>query len=67
MSDNFDEKYYTEKDDGLFSIGQCYDDKPASTIYCSKCGGKEFHVGSSSYFTAIKCINCEWEICIHDG
>ena len=56
-----------EKADGLFSIGQCYEKEPAKTVYCTLCGGKEFYVGSGSCFTAIMCVSCNWEKCIHDG
>ena len=51
----------------LFHIGQCYDEEPAKMIKCAYCSGTEFNVGIGSYFTAIRCIKCEWEICIHDG
>lgn len=40
---------------------------PAPTLRCKICGSTEFTVGSGSYFTAIKCPKCEWELCIHDG
>jgi hypothetical protein len=55
------------KDDGVFHIGQCYVEKVASTLYCKNCGGNHFNVGISDYFTAVRCINCEWEICVHNG
>lgn len=56
------------KEDNLFNINSFEDDKkPAGTIYCKSCGGKEFNVGSGVYFTAIRCVTCEFEICIHDG
>jgi len=53
--------------DDSFQIGQCYDDEPATTLSCTKCGSDKFMVGKGSYFTAIKCPNCKWELCIHDG
>jgi hypothetical protein len=62
-----DEDLFIEKTDGLFHIGQSYEDIPAKTIYCKKCGGNKFNVGVGSYFAGIKCITCGWEICIHSG
>lgn len=63
--DNTD--FITEKDDGLFHIGQSYEDTAAETIVCKICGGNEFNIGSGCYFTAIRCTKCEYEICIHEG
>lgn len=54
------------KKDGLFHTGQDKDDI-CETVYCKKCGGKKFNVGSATYYTGIKCIKCGWEICIHEG
>jgi len=50
-----------------FHVGQCYEKEPAKPIACVKCNGVEFHVAQGSYFTAIRCPNCKWEYCIHDG
>ena len=50
-----------------FHIGQCYDKQPAKQIMCKKCGGNKFHVAQGSYYTAIRCSHCMWEMCIHDG
>ena len=61
------DQYLELKHDGLFSIGQVYEKEPAETYYCSHCGNNEFYVGSSSYFTAIMCVSCKRELCIHDG
>lgn len=36
-------------------------------VVCEKCGGKEFNVGAGQYFAALRCVKCEYEICIHDG
>jgi len=54
-------------DDDSFQIGQIYDDRPVTTLSCAKCGSDEFMVGQGSYFTAIRCPSCKWELCIHDG
>lgn len=66
MCDDYD-RFYELKDDGLFSIGQIYEDEPAKTYYCRYCGKNEFYVGGGSYFTAVMCISCKRELCIHDG
>ena len=50
-----------------FRIGQSYEKVAATTLGCKLCGGIEFNVGWSSYYTAIKCPRCGWECCIHDG
>ncbi len=54
-------------DDGLFHVNNCYEETPSSTIFCKVCGGNVFNVGSGSYFTAIRCVKCEYEIGIHEG
>ena len=65
--DNDKEFTHYEEDSGLFHIGQSYEEVPASKTVCTDCGGSEFYVGQGSYFTAIKCTTCEWEICVHQG
>ena len=50
-----------------FHIGQSYDDYGAATIICKNCLGRDFNVGIGSHYTAIRCVVCEWEICIHSG
>lgn len=50
-----------------FRIGQCYANKPAAKLACAACGNDKFSVGSSDYFTAIRCDDCGWEVCIHNG
>ena len=50
-----------------FHIGQIYDEHPAVAVACAFCGSQDFRVGIGSYFTAIKCPNCGWEYCIHNG
>lgn len=56
-----------EVERGDFHIGQSYDDEPAKTIICSVCGSDKFIVGHGSYFTAVKCPICGYEIGIHSG
>jgi len=52
----------------LFHVHQSYEKRrDTQTLYCKKCGGNHFYVGAGDYFTAIKCIQCGWEECIHEG
>lgn len=60
------DKTIKRKADDRFHIGQM-GDVPAISIVCRKCDGTQFYVGQGSHFTAIKCVKCEWEICIHEG
>jgi len=59
--------FYTESDEDIFHIGQSYEDEAAKVLKCKICGGMEFNVGRGDYYTAIKCIKCEWELCVHNG
>jgi hypothetical protein len=59
--------FIAEVEDGLFRVGQVYDTTPAKTLQCRFCGSKVFNVGQGCHFTAIRCVNCKWELCIHDG
>jgi ribosomal protein S27E len=54
-------------DDETFVIGQSYEEYAATTLACKKCGNTAFRVGQGSYFTAIKCTECDWQLCIHEG
>ena len=56
---------FTDEDE--FEIGQGYERMPAKKLRCKKCNSDKFKVGQGDYFTAIKCVNCGWEICIHEG
>lgn len=75
VSEEFDEEYeeneyskhLEEKRDGLFSTKQIYESVPARTIYCRKCGGRDFHVGSGDWLTVVKCVKCLIEVVVHDG
>lgn len=53
--------------DETFIIGQCYEDKAATTLSCKKCGSTSFNVGQGACYTAIKCVNCSWQLCVHLG
>jgi ribosomal protein S27E len=39
----------------------------ADQVICLGCHGTTFAVGRASYYTAIRCMTCGWEECIHDG
>lgn len=41
--------------------------KVNKTLKCRDCGSTLFEVGQGSYFTAIRCQNCMWEMEIHEG
>ena len=56
--------------DETFFIGQGYEDE-STTICCKKCksksfnvGRKSFNVGRGEHYTVIKCVNCDWQVCI---
>ena len=53
--------------DRTFIIGQCYDEKAATTLSCKKCSNTAFRVGKGTHYTAIKCTACSWQLCVHDG
>lgn len=53
--------------DGLFKVGPTYEDRASPTAVCKTCGGNVFNVAIDSYFTAIKCVVCEWEKTVHEG
>jgi len=54
-------------DDGTWHIGQGYEAETVESLVCKKCGSKEFNVGKGNYYTAIRCVNCKWELCVHEG
>lgn len=56
-----------DENDTTFHIGQFGSKNPASTLVCKICKGKEFNIGTDAYYTAIKCVKCDWQICIHEG
>jgi hypothetical protein len=52
----------------LWHTGICYKQTPAKQIKCAICGNNKFYVAESgTYWVGIKCIVCEYEICIADG
>lgn len=56
----------TEPTDEQFHIGD-YRGENAKVIKCKTCHGTEFIVAQGQYYTAIKCRECDYEVCIHDG
>lgn len=50
-------------------IGWSYEKRPPDTYFCLKCGTDRFLVGKSpdALLTVLKCPNCGWERCVHDG
>ena len=54
-------------DDDAFQIGQGYANIPDKKMVCIKCGSDKWIVGQGDWHTAIKCPNCKYEICIHNG
>lgn len=68
LFDSESDFYLLKTDDTIkFHVGQSYTKNTAKTLACSICGGTEFNVGQDDFFTAIKCVKCQWEMCIHDG
>ena len=63
----YDEVIEELEGDETFIIGQVYEDVAATTLCCKKCKNTAFRVGRGSYYTAIKCTACDWQLCIHDG
>jgi len=39
-----------------------------ATLRCKTCKATQFFVGhNDAYQTIIKCPNCKWEYCVHEG
>lgn len=38
-----------------------------ATIVCRLCGDDQFIVGQKEYYTALKCVRCNYELGIHEG
>lgn len=61
------EDFIKQSDEDEFEIGQCYDTVPDKKIICKFCQSDKWIVGVGSCHTSIKCVNCKFELCIHDG
>lgn len=59
--------YHIEITTRELHIGQSHETKPAQILKCRVCGSDKFIIGQMSCFTAIKCPNCGYEFCIHEG
>lgn len=65
--DEYGQRGMYKKTTEKFHVGQCYTSKPAKKLRCKICRGDKFEVGTDDYFTAIRCPDCGWEECVHDG
>lgn len=63
----YGEDFYNEIDDDTFHIGQSYMDTNVNKYVCKTCNGDKFYFGQKEYFSAIKCVTCGWETCVHEG
>jgi len=61
------EDFIEFSDEDEFEIGQEYTNEPDKKIICKYCKSDKWIVGQGEYHTSIKCINCKYEICIHNG
>ena len=59
------ELFDEEPEATLFHIGS-YSLDMAKKLICKQCGGDQFNVGQNFRYTAIRCVTCEWEACVHD-
>lgn len=62
-----EEDYIYSKEKGDFILRQIYEDNPVRTIICKHCKSDRFIVGQGHCYTAIKCVNCGYELNIHEG
>ena len=53
--------------DDHWHTGQGYEEEPAKGYQCRKCGGRVFNVGKSDYWTGVRCVACQYEVCVHSG
>lgn len=44
-----------------------WDGADVSQAKCKNCGGVNFEVGLARHYTVVKCVNCEYEVCVHEG
>lgn len=48
-----------------FKVG--INENPAKQQSYKLCGGIDFHVAKDDYYTAIRCVKCRVEVCVHEG
>ena len=59
-------EYVLEKKSGDdFHVGS--GDATTVQLVCRLCGADRLMVGQGPYFTAVKCINCGYEVGVHEG
>lgn len=56
-----------DPDGAPFHMGQIYENESAAPQRCRICKGTAFNVAQGSYFTALRCVKCQWEVCVHEG
>lgn len=61
------QEHFVNETTDRFHIGQSYEDTLDVVLECKFCGGLDFRIAQGSCHTAISCVKCEYEICIHDG
>jgi hypothetical protein len=61
--------WYLTETDREFHIGERNNGSRVNAVEqcCAKCGGDTFKLALSSYYTAVSCVNCGWELAIHRG
>lgn len=74
LQEDVDNGYLAEGKDFFLSeteervhIGQPYEKDFARVLECKYCKGKLFNVAQGSYITVVRCIQCEYEVTVHDG
>lgn len=50
-----------------FHLVKSQDEGCCETLVCKLCENDQFIIGQKEYFTALKCVNCNYEIGIHEG
>lgn len=61
------EEYIEDAEATVFHVRERSNKEIIPTYRCKHCKGVEFNVGRSGYYTAIKCVKCKWENCVHEG
>lgn len=55
-----------KEEKGFFETRDC-SGNPLSLLKCSQCDSVSFYVGKGSYWTAVRCIDCNHEMTVHTG
>lgn len=67
MNDELDGAWTYETDEKIHLSSRGTNENRCRKLRCKQCDGDKFEVAQEHYFTAIKCVNCLWEQCIHEG